>query len=309
LNPLGGGEEPRQRLAAGLNDYIYVPGRDPAQRQTASLSKVFLADSGPLVATVRFESEAPGCSSLVREIRLAAGLEHLEITNSFEKTKTRDKESLHFAFPFEVPGGILRADLGWGVIEPEKGQLAGSCKDFLSVHNWLDITGPGAGLTWVTLSSPLVEPGAITSEIPGKSGVRNWKRDITPGQIFYSYVANNYWHTNYKADQEGPVTVRYAIRPHRAFDPARAKRFGLEMSRPLIAVPADPARRAAGSLFEVRPDAVIVSSLRPSEDGKALILWRARRIFLSSPFEEKGRPVSGAIELPAFGIITLRAEK
>jgi hypothetical protein len=107
----------------------------------------------------------------------------------------------------------------------------------------------------------------------------------------------------------------------------RAKRFGLEMSQPLIAAPADPGRSVADSLFEVRPDAVIVSSVRPSKDGKALMIrlynasdsvqsaalvWRsyqASRTGLSSPFEEKGPPVSGAIELPPFGLVTLRAEK
>jgi alpha-mannosidase len=323
----GGGIQPRHSLGAGLNDYVYVPGRDPGRRQRAGRAKFTLVDAGPLVATLRFESDAPGCSSLIREIRVVAGLDHLEVVNSFDKKKIREKESLHFAFPFEVPDGVLRADVGWGVIEPEKGQLAGSCKDFLCVHNWVDISNATAGLTWITLGSPLVEPGAVTSEIPGRGGVRSWKREVTAGQTLYSYVANNYWHTNYKADQEGDVTLRYAIRPHSGYEAGRAKRFGLEMSQPLIAAPANPSGSVADSLFEVRPDTVIVSSVRPSEDGNALmirlynasesaqsaaIVWgsyQASRTYLSSPFEEKGRPVSGTIELPPFGIMTFRAEK
>jgi hypothetical protein len=317
----------RQPLGVGLNDYVYVPGRDPGRGQRAGRPKVTLVDPGPLVATLRLDSEAPGCSTLIREIRMVAGLDHLEVVNFFEKEKIREKESLHFAFPFEVADGVLRADVGLGVIEPEKGQLDGSCKDFLCVHDWVDISNSNAGLTWVTLGSPLVEPGAITSEILGRGGVRSWKREVTPGQTLYSYAANNYWHTNYKADQEGGVTLRYAIRPHPGYESARAKRFGLEMSQPLIAARADPGRSVADSLFEVRPDAVIVSSVRPSEDGKALmirlynasdsaqsaaLIWRsyqASRTGLSSPCEENGPPVSGAIELPPFGLVTLRAEK
>ena len=35
-------------------------------------------------------------------------------------------------------------------------------------------------------------------------------RTIQPSPLLYSYAMNNYWHTNYKADQEGPVNF-YAI--------------------------------------------------------------------------------------------------
>ena len=49
---------------------------------------------------------------------------------------------------------------------------------------------------------------------------------------------NNHWHTNYKADQAGPTTFRYALLPHKQYDPMAAQRFGIECSQPLVAVPA-----------------------------------------------------------------------
>ena len=52
---------------------------------------------------------------------------------------------------------------------------------------------------------------------------------------------NNYWHTNYKADQEGPVTLRYVVTPHHGSDLATAKKLGLEAASPLIPVAVDPA--------------------------------------------------------------------
>ena len=185
------GTERRISLGEDLNGYVYVPGRDPAGSVKAGLTRVTVVDAGPLVGIVRFETvEAPGCSRLVKEIRMVEGLDHLEIRNVLVKNKVREKESVHFAFPFSIPDGTVRADLGWGIIEPEKGQLAGACKDFLCVHNWVDVSAPGGGLTWVTLGSPLVEPGAITSEIQGMGGVRSWKRKDTPGTGLFSYAAN-----------------------------------------------------------------------------------------------------------------------
>ena len=175
--------------------------------------------------------------------------------------------------------------------------------------------------------APLVELGAITVDVlPSPFAPDNWIRRLELTQTLYSYVMNNYWETNYKASQQGPVTFRYSIMPHGQFDPAAAARFGIERSQPLVAVPVDPDAPVRESLFRVEPESVIVSSLKPSEDGRAWIVrlfnagqttaratlsWTdpgPKSVSISSPFEEKGPELSGPIELPGYGIVTLRAE-
>ncbi len=310
-----------------LNEYLYVPGRNPASALRAGSPKIRMVEKGPVVASLLVESDAPGCSRLVREITLVQDMDWVLISNSIEKKKVRDKESIHFAFPLSIPNGDLRVDIGWGVIRPDQDQLPGACRDYLYAHNWVDISGPEFGLTWVTLDSPLVEPGAMTDESLGASGTRIWKTKLRPSQTLFSYVANNYWHTNYKADQEGWVTLRYAIRPHGKFDAAEAKRLGLELSRPLFAVPADSSSPPVTSLFRTEPPDVIVTSLRPSEDGRALMIrlynastenrrlemiWGAFQptaVYLSSPFEDKKKEIDFPFGLPPFGIVSVRAEK
>jgi alpha-mannosidase len=316
-----------KNTGAGLNEYLYVLGRDPEKAQPAGQTKVSVLENGPVVASLLVESEAAGCNRLIREIRLVQGLDDVEISDNYDKKKIREKESIHFGFPFHVPGGILRADVGWGVIEPETDQIAGACKDFLCVHNWVDMSNSEYGLTMTTRDSALVEPGSMTDESLSGRGTRTWKERMTPGQVIYSYAANNYWHTNYKADQEGWVTLRYSIRPHQQFEPARAKRFGLERSQPLIVAPADLSWPPTKSLFEVNPAEVLVTSIRPSADKQALmiriynasglpqkadILWKSFKpvfVFSSSPFEEKKEEMPGSFDLSAFGIFTLRAER
>jgi alpha-mannosidase len=310
-----------------LGEYLYVPGRNPASALRAGPPEIRLVEKGPVVASLLVESGAPGCSQLVREITLIQDTDWVFISNSFNKEKVRDKESIHFAFPLSIPKGDLRFDIGWGVIRPEEDQLPGACKDFLYAHNWADISSPEYGLNWVTLDSPLVEPGAMTDESLGTSGTRIWKTRLSPGQKLFSYVANNYWHTNYKADQEGWVTLRYAIRPHGKFDAAEAKRFGLKLSRPLVAAPTDPSSPPPTSLFRIESPDVVVTSLRPSEDGRALmirlynasaenrrgeLIWGAFQpaaVYPSSPFEDKKEEIALPFNLPPFGILTLRAEK
>lgn len=311
----------------GLNDFFYVPGRDPKDARRNPQPKIALKESGPLVASLLIESEAPGCRSLKRELRLVQGLDRLEITNVIDKAPVRDKESAHFAFPFLVPGAEVRYDVGWGIVRPGADQLAGSCKDYLSVENWVDISGQSYGLTMTTPDAPLVEFGTITDETLNEGGTRSWKTDLTDVATLFSYVANNYWHTNYKADQEGPLVFRYSILPHGPFDAAAAKRFGLESSEPLVPTAASGPAASLKPLPRITPDSVVAMSVKPSLDGKAIMvrLYNAggapvqtevsvpdgegTAIYRSSLSEEKGERLNLPVDLPAYGILTLRIER
>ena len=87
----------------------------------------------------------------------------------------------------------------------------------------------------------MMEIGAMTAEEIGAKEIppaKEWINKIEPSQTLYSYVMNNYWFTNYRAEQSGPTTLRYALRPHRQYDPIAAQRFGIECSQPLVVMPA-----------------------------------------------------------------------
>ncbi len=307
----------------GLNDYFYVPGTNPkdARRSGPVELKTDGGGGGPLVGWLRAQGPAPGCKELWRTIRVVDGLDRLDILDFVDKEKVRKKEGVHFAFPFNVPGGVMRMDIPFAVVRPEVDQLPGACKNWFTVQRWIDISNDQYGVTWATVDAPLVEVGAITAEQP-------WMRSIEPSQTLYSYVMNNYWHTNYKADQEGPTVFRYAIRPHAGgYDPVAAARFGVEVSQPLVAVPAAAdAPAEIKSRFTVEPAEVLVTTFKPSRDRKAWIVrllnvgpkdakatlrWAEpapKTISLSNLAEEAATPASGPIDVPAMGLVTLRAE-
>ncbi len=307
----------------GLNAYLYVPGRDPKKARGVENARISVKEPGPLVASLLVESDAPGAKSLRREVRIYAGLDRVDFLDLLDKSLVRDKESVHFAFPFKVAGGIVRLDLGWGVIRPDTDQIAGSCKDFFCAQNSADISGPERGLTWVSLDAPLVEVGALTDESPAAKSLRAWKTEVGPSTALFSYALNNDWHTNYKADQEGPVLLRYAVCLHVAYDAASATKFGLERARPLLAAASVPGAPAAKLPFGVEAADVVVSSLRPSADGSG---WIARLynpspdkfgearlaapgVYRSDPDETKGEKLAGPFRLAPFEILTLKIER
>lgn len=326
LETAGGRQYVDTLLHAGLNQYLYVAGKDPAAARPNKGAKISVKEDGPLMCVLRITSDAPGCKNLEQEIRVVDGLKRVEIVNRIEKAKVRDKEAVHVGFPFAVPEGSFRLDGGWGVVRPDADQLPGSCRDYLSSGRWIDCSNQDFGLTLTLDESPLVEIGEMTDETAGPRGVRVWRRAYRPGTVCYSYAMNNYWHTNYKADQEGPATLHYALYPHGSFNAADAYRRGVERSQPLLARPCGEVAAVTRPLFAISSAGVAVTSIRRSSDGKATmirlysssgkpeefsILWdrlKPKRIYVSSLLEGRDAPAPRQLSLPAFGILTLRCE-
>jgi alpha-mannosidase len=250
----------------GWGEYLYIPGTDPAKAQRLSGVRVRVKEKGPLVVSLVIEGDAPGARKYSSEVRLVAGIDRVDISTTIDKIAVREKESVHFAFPFRVPGAQMRYDVADGIVRAPEDQLAGACKNFFSAVSWTDVSNADYGVTLAVPDAPLVEMGAITAEQP-------WMRTIQPSPLIFSYAMNNYWHTNYKADQEGPVNFSYAIQPHGAFSSAAAARFGRERREPLVVAPADQSRPPAQSLFHISPDGVMVSSVKPFVEGGGWLVY------------------------------------
>jgi hypothetical protein len=304
----------------GLNHYLYVPGKNPHDARSLKNVKIKIQESGALVASLLIEAEAPGCKSYTSEIRLIDGRGRVDIINTIDKLAVREKEGVHFAFPFNIPDGQLRYDVANGIVRPEVEQLNGACKNFFSVQNWVDVSNAVYGITWAAVDAPLIEIGAVTVEQP-------WLQTLQPSPLIYSYVMNNYWHTNYKADQEGPVQFRYSIQPHTEFNPAQAAKFGRECRMPLLARIVDPVQTPTSSLFQIEPVEVLVESIKPIANGRAWLLyfynptagtqqvvlrWNKTMpvtIYLSDSFANIGQQVLDKFEIKAHGNLYVRVNK
>lgn len=280
--PAGGDLVDRSK-GQGVNQYCYVRGTSPDSVSFLKNVSISIIERGPLVATLRVTGDAPGCAHFEYDVRLIDGVDRIDIIDRLDKEKVREKEAIHLAFPFTIPQCTVRYDVASGVVRPEADQLAGSCKNFFSVQSWVDCSGSRTGLTWVTPDAPLVELGSINAERP-------WMKSAAPSPVIYSYIMNNYWHTNYKADQEGPATFRYAIYPHEGFSSEQATRHGIEQREPLIVMAADPSTTPGVPLFTITPPVVLVTSIKPTEGGGG---W------LASLYNPSGEDQNVSIRFPS----------
>lgn len=225
----------------GLNEYLYMSGADP--KDTISIKQVHfqIKEKGPLIISLQMTSKAPGAHQLIQEIRLVKGVNKVEVINKINKKKIRTKESVHFAYPIHVPGGEMSIDLGKAVMWPGINQLSASNMEFTGVQRWIDISNDDYGITITTEESPLIEIGALVNEMARQkepNNINTWRKNAVVSNTFYFYVMNNYWMTNYKADQEGWVTFHYTLHPHNmGFNKDFSYKKGIESCQPLLLTP------------------------------------------------------------------------
>jgi len=214
----------------GLNHYIYVPGRDPTQAQTVfNTSRITVTEDGPLFKEWLVVSEAPGCLKLQRRIRLYKLLKRIDLKNTLMRASVREPEGIHFAFPFQILNGEVRIYSPWAIVRPDKDQAMGANKNWFSVSYGLQISDGKFQVVFVPLDAPLVEIGELSAD----PIVCGWKEKIGHSQTVFSYVMNNYWETNFKADQPGTTHFEYSLYFQRETEDAALYRLAVGRVQPL----------------------------------------------------------------------------
>jgi hypothetical protein len=331
-------------LDEAVNKYLFIEGKDTSKVSTSGPVRIAIEEPGPLVATIRIESSAPGCVDLVRRVRLKAYVDWIEIFNTVNKKRAplnphpgedgaavdfaqhESKESVQFAFPFAIENGQIHIDIPLAVMRPEIDQLPGSCKNWLPVGRWIDVANAEYGVTSATLDAPLAEIGSLSATMLGsQTHPEIWRKHIEPTQKFYSWVINNHWGTNYRAYQDGLIEFRYALRPHTGYDPAAASRFAIGLSQPLLSSARGQQSSRALKLRIDQQD-VLLQECKRSADGRAWIVrlfgaagenrktsltWTDDtpiKIWRSDLRELPLERIVTQVEVPAWELVTLRIE-
>ncbi|HMF73968.1 MAG TPA: glycoside hydrolase family 38 C-terminal domain-containing protein, partial [Flavitalea sp.] len=220
-----------------MNAYQYVTGvyngvDSPRTVSTTKNVSVSVKEDGPVFSSFLIRSAADGCRYLTREVRVYNHMPYVELINTIDKTGTRNKEAIHFSFPFNIPSGKTHLDIPWGIIVPEHDQLPGANRNWLTFQRWIDISNQKHGVTWTAIESPLVEFGNLSGNIlDGARQTSLWTKKLLPSQTLISWPLNNHWDTNFPLQQEGVMTFTYGILLHDAYSPVVANRFGVEQNR------------------------------------------------------------------------------
>lgn len=304
----------RELLDAGapykLNEYLYISGGEgslilnftfgtpPAnlmihEPEKATINKV---RKTPLGQRLIVETKSKNTPKIVSEYLLYDAIKRVDIVNTVEKDEIRAKEAVYFAFPFAAQTPAMEYQIQNGWCRPNDDQMPGACREWFTPQNVVHVRDGDFSVAWATPDAPLV---TLTDINRGK-----WLAHlpIKNGHVF-SYAMNNYWFTNYRAQQGGRFVFHYAITSGRGLDREALARFDEDTRTPVVAYPflssfsaaisqlGRPMPAGGGSFLSFDAPNLEMVTLKEAEDGDGFIL-RFREI--------AGRSGDAEIKLPLF---------
>lgn len=272
-----------------FGQYLYVTGGEgtrmihPTPALPAAHLTIHAATNGEYLGTVRtpwgYKIKLRSADLNTPEISLTILLfndqKKIEFDYTVEKDYTTAKEGVYFAFPTAVQQPEFAYGIQQGWVDPAHGILKGGSLEWFSIQKWMAVHSAGMTVGIVPLDAPLASFGDINRGL--------WPGEFHPNSAtLFSYIMNNYWHTNYRAGQGGSFTFRYVLTSAGQFNPAALSRLGWEsMERPSverigaqekIGNPAAPLPATGASLLEIQNPNVALVTWKLAEDGQGTIL-------------------------------------
>jgi alpha-mannosidase len=277
-----------------FGQYLYVTGGDPQGDGMTRMIHPFVAlpvaeltvhpaangrylgtEKTPFGDSMRLSFSDVNTPDADLEILLYDNEKKIEFRYTIQKTYTTSKEAVYFAFPTSVksPQFAYATQQGW--VDPARDLLKGAGLEWFSVQKWMAVHDSGLTVGIVPLDASLASFGDINRGL--------WPAEFHPkSSTLFSYVMNNYWHTNYRAGQGGTFRLRYVLTSTENFDPPGLSRLGWKNMEPpvvdevikqdKVGNPNEPWPPEGTSFLTIDNPNIVLVTWKLAEDGKGTIL-------------------------------------
>ena len=264
-----------------LGEFIYETLDNRSQMESkkldnykrVGLNKVWFDgfEEGTVWNTVRFKGNtnaANGDGLFSFEIRLFNTGKRIDFAYFIEKKMVTDPEGIYIAFPFILENGQLAFDVQGGEIRAGVDQIPGSTNDWNTVQSYARLSNSNSQILLTSKETPLMQFGGINTG--------RYKAGATPETThIYGWPMNNYWTTNFNAEQHGGFEWNYSISSAAENSQTAAARFGLENMVPFLSriLPGggNGGGKQQGSVISGWPENIVLVSAMPGSDGKSAI--------------------------------------
>ena len=266
-----------------MGEFIYeiIDSRHPMEKYTApqflrrrpERIRFERYEKGPIWDTYRFRGETVAGrepNNLMVEYRVYNVEKKIEVVYRLRKKAVTDPEAIYIAFPYEVEAGKIHLDVPGGNIEAGVDQIPGSSNDWYTVQNFATARSERSQVVMGSPEIPWMQFGAINTG-------RYEAGAVPQSTNMYSWPMNNYWVTNFNADQMGELQWSYFITSSTDNSIGYATRFAWEnripfLTRVLQADERSTAGFPAASLLKIVPQNLLLVNMRPVEGERAVML-------------------------------------
>ncbi len=245
---------------------------DSYSRSTLKDVRIKSWSEGKIWKSVVFAGRSEACEGpdgVTCEVRLYNNAKRIEIRYSIMKLPITDPEALYVAFPFSLPGATIHYDVQGGTVVPGISQIPGSSSDWQTVQNFAAARNPSGQIIIGSDEAPLMQFGDINT---GK--FQRIARIDRPS--VFSWVSNNYWTTNFLAEEDGELKWSYYLTSTPDTSDSYATEFGWGARVPFVSrvLPAGAGHGSAmdASFLKVLPSNILLVGATPSGDNTGIIL-------------------------------------
>ncbi|MDE7212859.1 MAG: hypothetical protein K2O03_15645 [Lachnospiraceae bacterium] len=243
--------------------------------------------------TFSFELCLPGTRRMHQEITFYACQPNIRMEVSFYKEAVYLPESIYFAVPLSMEGGWQCSyDTAGEVVKLDEEQLGNVCRDWVTVDGAVALYDGRKAVTLACPDAPLVQVGGFHFGQENKGIARE------ENPLLLAWAMNNYWDTNFCANQQGAVKLAYELNVHEAFRERMLWEDGVHATQPVVigalvdesakntaaynmaegisaeecccGVAKNPAGRTLLAVEAAKNAAVILLSLYPAADGTGI---------------------------------------
>ena len=186
---------------------------------------------GAVWQSIFLHGDADGCvnpNGIKLEIRLYETEKRLELYFDIRKKESTQAQALYVSFPFRMQGWHMDYEAQGGAVQPGVNQLPGSASDWQTVQHFISVKNKDAQIILGSNEIPLVQLGDIN--------LGKWQYICKVERpTIYSWVMNNYWFTNFRANQDGEFKFGYYLTSLAHTSSVASSRFGWASQTPLAA--------------------------------------------------------------------------
>jgi alpha-mannosidase len=222
-----------------------------------------------------YQTSGPHAPTISTDVILFDREKKIEFINRVQKEPVENKEAVYFAFPLAIASPRFSYEIQNGWVDPSRDVLKGGSVEWSTVQHWVKEEGADVAVGLAPIDAPLVTLGDIDRG--------TWPEKFMPkSSVIFSWVMNNYWHTDFRRVQTGNYTFRYALTSGRELTPESLDRMGRAAMTPLewqqvlktdkYGDPERPLSPAATSFLQVDAPNVAVENWKTAEDGHGTIV-------------------------------------
>jgi alpha-mannosidase len=221
-----------------------------------------------------------GCAEFVQVLEMSTGdriTNHfrvfpdepsLELETLINKVGLSDPHALYLTLPLQMePSASCHFETAGAIIELDREQLPNTSRHYLTTQRFIRLQDGQKGLTVACPDTPLWQVGGFTFGRHDRGQVERTEA------MLLAWLCNNYWDTNFQADQAGQFRQRFWLIPH----PAEGLEVSIQRALPYAVSPQlhwykdrGPSQHPSAQLLELDLDGVMLTGLE--RDGSDVTL-------------------------------------